>query len=155
MAKVNKRSIEVIFNKVYENFDELSYYEQIELLNDLEKKANLYEGEEIDEYKVIEMAFERVKYCFARIYSEGKAKSTLVNLKKNIDFLEEVMDKENIYYLDTRFNMIKELITHLEITLNLDVSFHMSLLDIYQRCLEKDNVTFNDLKFPPQGRYKR
>ena len=41
--------------------------------------------------------------------------------------------------------MLKELITHLEIALNLDISFHTSLNTIYADCLQKERVYFSDV----------
>ena len=41
--------------------------------------------------------------------------------------------------------LLKELITHTEIALNLDISFHTSLENIYRYSLEKERVYFQDV----------
>ena len=85
MAKVNKKYIESIFNKIHEDFNRLDYSQRNELLKSMEKKAKIFNGKGISDVEAIGISFEKIKYHFARIYGEGKAKSTLVNLKKSID----------------------------------------------------------------------
>ena len=148
MSKVNKKNIEKIFYKIEENFNELEYREQLEVLMNMEKKATMYNGEDMSDMKAIEIAFDKVKYHFARIYSEGKAKSTLVNLKNYIDLVESgcrYIKTTNYWQQERAMLVIRDLITYLEINLNLDISFYTSLLNLYHECLEKDNLSFNNV----------
>ena len=148
MSGVSKKNIEAIFDKVDKDFYQKDYYQKKKILKDLERKAKTFDGEEASDF--IELAFDKVKYYVARIYSEGKAKSTLANLKKCIDAVEwEIDEVRNSSKSERKISMLKELLTYLEITLNLDVSFHTSLMDIYEQCVEvqQDTLHFNDIRY--------
>ena len=154
MAVVNKKNIEAIFNKIDEEFALMVYSEKKQVLSELEKQAKTFNGEEVSDLEAIEIAFEKIKYYVARIYSEGKAKSTLANLKRCMDAVEnEIAHTKNLINNERQVCMLKDFLTHLEITLNLDVSFHTSLLNVYEQCLEKkENVYFSDIQYKYQRR---
>lgn len=142
MARVTKKNIEIIFDKIYENFTEFDYGLKREMLQYIENKSKVYNGENMSDKKAIEIAFEKIKYHFARIYAEGKSKKTLVNLKRYIDYVEQGYEYIGQEYNQRETVIFKDLITYLEISLNLDVSFPTSLLNIYEYCKEKDNLSF-------------
>lgn len=158
MAKVNKKYIESIFNKIHKNFNQFDYSQKNKILKSIEKKAKILNGKNISDVEAIAISFEKIKYHFARIYGEGKAKSTLVNLKKSIDFIEygyscikSFKDEEK----ERELEVIKDLITFVEISLNMDISFYTSLLNLYQVSLEKDNLSFNHFKLFSERRQTR
>jgi hypothetical protein len=147
MSSITKKDVESVFEKIYEDFASMNYSQKLEILKMLEKKANTFDEIEVESSLAIAIAFEKIKYYFARIYSEGKAKSTLVNLKRSIDSI----DNHIFYYTNYDGNedyaqIIKELITHLQISMHLDVSFHTTLISIYEQCLEKENVYLKDIQ---------
>lgn len=156
MSGISKKNIETIFEKIDENFVSMRYSEKKQVLSELEKKGKTFDGEEVSDFIAIEIAFDKVKYYAARIYSEGKAKSTLAGLKRCLDAVEwGIYETRNLQKDERQISMLKDLITHLEIALNLDVSFHTSLMNIYQQCLEKQgNVYFSDIqhKYESRGR---
>ena len=158
MSKVNRKNIEIIFEKINEKFEELDYSEKKELLECMERKTKVYKGENISDIKAMKIALEKVKYHFSRIYSEGKAKSTLMNLRSCIDFVEanygfvEQFKDDEVRY---ECAVIKEQITYLEIALGIDVTFYTSLMNIYQDSLEKKSLSFNNVVSFSQRRRKR
>ena len=156
MARVNKKRIDEIFGKIYGNFNELDFSQKRELLMHLERKAMLYNGKEISEVKAVGIALEKIKYHFARIYSEGKSVSTLITLKKYIDFVDnEYKELQKYRQGNSGLERIKELITYLEIRLNLDVSFYGSLFNIYEECLYNRNLSFDYIVLSSERRNNR
>lgn len=156
MARVNRKNIEKIFGKIFEDSRQINREEIEIILKKIEKKNKRYDGEEVSDVKAIEIAFEKIKYNFSRIYGEGKAKSTLVNLEKCINFIEyEIENIKRFNQEEGNINIMKDLITHLEIALNLDVTFYTSLLCIYHYCLEKENLSFNNTRFSSERRNRR
>ena len=123
------------------------------VLRKLEKKAKIFDGEQVSDFTAIEIAFEKIKYFFARVYSEGKAKSTLSSLKKCMDIVEkEINHSKNYINNERQIAMLKDIIAYIELSLNLDVSFHTSLMNLYECCLEKEKVTMNDIEYKYWGR---
>lgn len=146
MAGITRRDVEKIFSEIEDNFVKINSEERMYILRKLEKKANTYDGELVSEEKALKISFERIKYNVSRLYAEGKAISTLVVAKKYLDSIEECFKYiSNLQKNEKEIAMLKELITHTEIALNLDISFHTSLENIYRYSLEKDRVYFNDI----------
>lgn len=146
MAGISKKDIEKIFSQIDQNFEYVNEEERLYVLRKLEKKANTYNGDLVSEEQAINIAFEKIRYNVARIYSEGKSITTLVGIKKYITAIDNTLNFiNNLQRNEKEIKMLKELITHIEIALNLDISFHTSLNTIYADCLQKERVYFNDV----------
>ena len=146
MAGITRYDVERVYSKIREGFIELDGEERMFVLRKLERKANTYNGELISEEMALHFAFEKIKYNVARIYAEGKAISTLAVAKKYLDTMESCLEYiSNVQKNEREILLLKELITHTEIALNLDISFHTSLENIYRYSLEKERVYFQDV----------
>ena len=152
MAAVSKKSIKDILEKIDESFFIKDYSEKIKILEQIEKQANTINGEEVTGIEAIKIAYEKIKYYVSRIYGEGKAKSTLDTCRKSMVFIEDEIDNaKNQNVFQNQINMLKECITYLDISLNLEISFPTCLLDLYGQSLEKGKVNFTDI----QAKYQR
>lgn len=139
MAVVNRKNIEKIFMSIDENFSTYSYGQKLEFLYHLERENSFYNGERLSESELLMMAIEKIEYDFARIYCEGKAKSTITRLNKLIKEIKmEAEDQSNYLEKGKCDEIIKDLITYVQISMNLDITFYKSLLNLYKMCLENE-----------------
>lgn len=137
MAVVNKKNIEKILMNIDEEFSEYSYGQKLEILAFLEKKNRVYNGERLSELTLMMMAIEKIEYDFARIYCEGKAKSTITRLNKLIN--EVKMRTEALpNHIEKGDETLKNLITYIQITMNMDITFYRSLLNLYNMCSQNE-----------------
>lgn len=147
MAVVNKKNIERIFDKLSVEIYKLPKSERREAIRSLEEKKRTYGGEKVSEYQAVALAIEKLEYSMARIYGEGKAKSTLVTLNKAMSIIKGEFErisnyKENEYQME----MIKEFITYVEIYIDMEVSFYRSLVNLYEYFETQDKVNFRTIE---------
>lgn len=147
MRSITKKKIENLLLKVDENFFERDYIHQKAILDIYERRANVYNGERVDEITAIKMAFERLKYEFNRVYIEGKHKRTITTIGKHMKYMEYTINHLEYYgdFYDYK-RAAKEAITYMQIILNVDVSFHTLLMDLYEICNENEKINFGDIE---------
>ena len=151
MSGITRRDIEKVYSKIGEELEYMDSQERFHILRQIEKKANSYNGDVVSDEKALQISYEKLKYNVARIYGEGKALSTLVGITKYLEAIDDTLNYIcNLQKNEKEVMMLKDLITYLEISLRLDVSFHTSLENIYRDCMQKERVYFNDI----QNKYK-
>lgn len=139
MAIVNRKNIEKILVDIDEQFDLYNYVQRMEVLHHLEREKSLYNGEPLSEYTLMKMAVEKIEYSFAMVYCEGKAKSTMTRLNKLIQEIKKEVEIQANYKNNGNYNeILKDLITYVQITMNLDITFYSSLLNLYKMCNQKE-----------------
>ena len=123
-------------------------------LRNLEEKNRIYDDEEISELELVERALSRIDYYVSRVYVEGKAKSTIITIKKCLDLIKSEFKMSFNYNYNQRYvDLIKDCITYMEIGLNLDISFYSSLIYLYKTC--DDNKKINLIEVYTKGRGMR
>lgn len=151
MSGITRRDIEKIYSKIGDELEYMDSKERAYVLRQIEKKANSYNGDVVSDEKALQIAYDKLKYNVARIYGEGKSLSTLVGVTKYLEAIDDTLNYIcNLQKNEKEVMMLKDLITYLEISLRLDVSFHTSLENIYRDCMQKERVYFNDI----QNKYK-
>ena len=139
MAVVNRKNIEKMLCNIDEEFLTYGNERKLEILQNLERKNNLYNGERLSEYELMRMAIEKIEYDFAHIYCEGKAKSTITRLNKLIKEIKNEVEMKSNYKDEETYNeVLKDLITYVQIVMNLDITFSCSLLRLHKIHLEQE-----------------
>lgn len=148
--KVNKDNIEKIFDKCkLDNEKEDLVYS----LYYNERKNKTINNEIIPDEYAIRMAMKKIKFHLDMFDAENYSKSVLLVKNSYLKTLEKVIRELGDNYKDERrISLIKDCITYVEMSLNLDITFYTSLLNLYECSLEKKNITMTDIKNRYNGR---
>lgn len=148
--KVNKDNIEKIFDKCkLDNENEDLVYS----LYCNERKNKTINNEIISDEYAIRMAMKKIKFHLDMFDAENYSKSVLLVKNSYLKTLEkEIRELRDNYKDERRISLIKDCITYVEMSLNLDITFYTSLLNLYEYSLEKKNITMTDIKNRYNGR---
>ncbi len=148
--KVNKDNIEKIFDKCkLDNENEDLVYS----LYYNERKNKTINNEIIPDEYAIRMAMKKIKFHLDMFDAENYSKSVLLVKNSYLKTLEkEIRELRDNYKDERKISLIKDCITYVEMSLNLDITFYTSLLNLYECSLEKKNITMTDIKNRYNGR---
>ena len=99
------------------------------------------------------MAMKKIKFHLDMFDAENYSKSVLLVKNSYLKTLEkEIRELRDNYKDERKISLIKDCITYVEMSLNLDITFYTSLLNLYECSLEKKNITMTDIKNRYNGR---
>lgn len=130
---VNRKNILKIINECdnTDNFKETLYL--------LEEKNMYIDDKRIDLMSAIRIATEKIKFHLSRFDVERYSKSVILMRNSCLRSLENEINMLNDnYHNEQRILLVKNLITYIEITFDMNITFYTSLLEL-NRLLAKDN----------------
>lgn len=119
----------------------------VEELHYLEEKNKIINGEKITDIYAIRLASERIKFHLDRFDAEKYAKSVI--LMKNScmkDLEKEIRNLKDNYRDERQISLIKDLITYIEMSFDMDITFYTSLLNLGEYADDKNKVNLTDIK---------
>lgn len=125
----------------------------IEELHYLEEKNKIINGEKITDIYAIRLALERIKFHLDRFDTEKYAKSVIL-MKNNClrDLEKEIKNLRDNYNDERQISLIKDLITYIEMSFDMDITFYTSLLNLGICAEGKNKVNVTDIKKHYRGR---
>ncbi len=148
--KVNRDNIEKIFDKckLDNGQEDLKYY-----LYYNERKNKTINNELVSDVYAIRMAMGKIKFHLDMFDVENYSKSVLLVKNNYLKSLErEIRELGDNYKDERKISLIKDCITYVEMSLNLDITFYTSLLNLYECSFKKKNITMTDIKNRYNGR---
>ena len=125
----------------------------IEELHYLEEKNKIINGEKITDIYAIRLALERIKFHLDMFDTEKYAKSVIL-MKNNClrDLEKEIKNLRDNYNDERKISLIKDLITYIEMSFDMDITFYTSLLNLGICAEGKNKVNVTDIKKHYRGR---
>ena len=155
MFVINKNSIEKIFEKIDGAISEPDIDYIYDELFSLEMKNKVYNNEMISDEIAINYAMRKIKYHLSRFSSEKYSKNVVAifnrymrALEQDYSLLEKCVNKEK------QIALLKDCITFVELSMDLDITFYTSLFNLYKYCIDNETkrLSLLDIQRRYQGR---